>query len=105
MAKVLDREQQDRFAVTVTATDNQSSPQNGVTSVTITLEDVNDNNPRFASAVYRFSASENNGPGFTVGSVVASDQDAGNNSRLTYSFSSGNESKWRIFHYKSKSVL
>ncbi|XP_065063594.1 protocadherin Fat 4-like isoform X2 [Rhopilema esculentum] len=94
VAKVLDREQQDRFAVTVTATDNQSSPQNGVTSVTITLEDVNDNNPIFTSAVYRFSVSEKNGPGFTVGSVVASDQDAGNNSRLTYSFSSGNERNW-----------
>ena len=94
----LDRELYDRFAITVTATDNQSPPQIGVTSVTITITDINDNAPKFSSNAYKFSISEDAGQSTVVGVVVAADQDAGNNSKLSYSIQSGNESMSAAFY-------
>lgn len=88
----LDRESLDQFAITVTATDNQSPPQTGVTSVTIMLSDVNDNQPSFSLVSYEFAVSEVAPVSSLVGEVVAVDRDAGNNSKLSYSIQSGNES-------------
>ena len=91
VSKPLDRESFNRFAITVTATDNQSPPQTGVTSVKITIIDVNDNWPTFSSDAYKFSVSEDAVISTLVGNVVAFDKDTGNNSKLSYSIKSGNE--------------
>ena len=88
----LDRESADQFAITVTATDNQSPPQTGVTSVKVEVTDVNDNKPKFSLDTYQFFVSEDAAVSSTVGRVVAVDQDTGNNSKLSYSIQSGNES-------------
>ena len=90
----LDREVLDRFAITVTATDSQAPPQKGVTSVTIAIQDVNDNRPKFLLGSYKFSISEDADISTLVGNVVAVDRDSGNNSKLIYSIQSGNESKF-----------
>ena len=89
----LDRESVDQYAITVTATDNQSPPQTGITSVRIAITDVNDNRPAFSSDAYKFSVSEDAVMSTLVGNVVAVDQDAGNNSKLSYSIQSGNDSE------------
>ena len=89
----LDRESVDQYAITVTATDNQSPPQTGITSVRIAITDVNDHRPTFSSDAYKFSVNEDAVMSTLVGNVVAVDRDAGNNSKLSYSVQSGNDSK------------
>ena len=68
-----------------------------MTSVIITLLDVNDNRPQFQSDAYRFSVSEDIAAFSVIGNVVAVDSDAANNSTVSYSILSGNESEFAKF--------
>ncbi len=77
--------------MTVTAMDSQSLT--GVTSVTISLLDVNDNTPVFESDTYMFSISEDSREFSVIGVVSATDKDDGENSTISYSIISGNERK------------
>ena len=91
VAKILDREQQERFAMTVIATDSESLE--GVTSVIISVLDMNDNSPRFSVDAYRFSTSEDSSVNSVVGVVSAVDADLGQNGTVTYSIVAGNTSE------------
>ena len=53
-------------------------------TVTILVDDVNDNSPHFVQSVYRATMSENLGKAASVTSVLATDLDLGVNARLTY---------------------
>eukprot|EP00794_Sanderia_malayensis_P011813 gene11813-13037_t len=92
IANPLDREDDERFAITITATDAQSLT--GVTSVIIIILDVNDNSPVFSSETYMFTVVEDVKAFATVGSVLATDKDSGENSTIGYSITSGNERSW-----------
>uniref|UniRef100_W5K013 Cadherin-22 n=1 Tax=Astyanax mexicanus TaxID=7994 RepID=W5K013_ASTMX len=82
----LDRETQDRYELVVKATDmaGQMGGLSGSTTVTIVITDVNDNPPRFPQKMYQFSVSEGASVGTSVGRVVATDADMGENTDMSY---------------------
>ncbi|KAK0133503.1 Protocadherin-16 [Merluccius polli] len=79
----LDRDEgQERFELTVTATDG-----GGLTAaarVTVFVADINDNRPAFYPALYTVSLSTHSAPGTSVVKVTANDPDSGENGRVTY---------------------
>ena len=84
----LDRERVDRYDLTVVVSDNGSPPLTSTTNVTITILDVNDEEPSFTQQSYNTSVGEN----ATIGSFVfsasgeVSDTDLGSNAEITFSF-------------------
>ncbi|XP_072540911.1 cadherin-22 [Salminus brasiliensis] len=82
----LDRETQDRYELVVKATDmaGQMGGLSGSTTVTIVITDVNDNPPRFPQKMYQFSVSEGAAIGTSVGRVIATDADMGENTDMSY---------------------
>lgn len=88
----LDREGQPTYSLVVTAKDRATSDRkSGTTTVHISLKDVNDNTPTFAKNFYSQLVDETVTTGGQVITVKATDPDAGTNSDLTYSITSGNE--------------
>uniref|UniRef100_A0A8C2J1Q6 Cadherin 22 n=1 Tax=Cyprinus carpio TaxID=7962 RepID=A0A8C2J1Q6_CYPCA len=84
----LDRETQDRYELVVKATDmaGQMGGLSGSTTVTIVITDVNDNPPRFpqSECMYQFSVSEGAAVGTSIGRVIATDADMGENTDMSY---------------------
>ncbi|XP_026121465.1 cadherin-22 [Carassius auratus] len=82
----LDRETQDRYELVVKATDmaGQMGGLSGSTTVTIVITDVNDNPPRFPQKMYQFSVSEDAAVGTSIGRVIATDADMGENTDMSY---------------------
>ena len=81
----LDRESMAKHYFQIIATDSGSPQLSGVASVTITVDDVNDNSPRFESPSYSQSVSESVSVGSTVVTVRANDADSGPNAEIQYS--------------------
>ncbi|KAL8608335.1 hypothetical protein ACOMHN_042202 [Nucella lapillus] len=80
----LNREQKDRFDVTVRCWDfGRPNPLTSVVSFNIIVDDVNDNAPIFSQKLYRRNVTEEQGPGVLM-RVQASDADVGENGRVTY---------------------
>lgn len=86
--KALDREEQSRYNFQVIAIDGGVPPKSASTSVVITIQDVNDNDPKFSPNYYEATIAEDQSPGSPVTTVTASDPDE--DSRLHYEISSGN---------------
>ena len=84
----LDREEQSKYMFHVIASDQGVPPQSASTSVIITLQDVNDNNPVFEPKVYEAVIAEDDPPGKPVASVTATDADE--DTRLHYEITNGN---------------
>ncbi|KAJ7421755.1 hypothetical protein WISP_41297 [Willisornis vidua] len=85
----LDRETRDLYVLTVLASVGGSGTggdarKTGTSTVRISVTDENDNSPRLSEERYFFTVPENQASGSSVGRVMASDRDAGQNSRLTY---------------------
>ncbi|XP_077999656.1 cadherin-23-like [Glandiceps talaboti] len=78
--QTLDREQIAEYTVVVTASDGDF---NASTTLTITIEDANDNNPIFGASTYAFDVTEEKIE--VVGTVNASDIDEGINAEITFS--------------------
>ena len=87
--RLLDRELQGGYLLTVTARDNGKPPLADTTDVEITIIDVNDNVPVFSSASYRATVSENKPKGTSVVQIKASDADASQNGHIKYTFEGG----------------
>ncbi len=62
--------------------------------VTLKVGDVNDNPPVFALATYQAEVRESAGVGASVLEVSASDQDVGENARITYSLTPSKFDDW-----------
>ncbi|KAL5289018.1 CELSR2 family protein [Megaselia abdita] len=84
----LDREEQSRYTFQVLAMDGGIPPKSASSSVVITLQDVNDNDPAFEPKYYEATIGEDRPPGTPVITVTATDPDE--DSRLHYDISSGN---------------
>uniref|UniRef100_A0A336MVD4 CSON001872 protein n=1 Tax=Culicoides sonorensis TaxID=179676 RepID=A0A336MVD4_CULSO len=84
----LDREEQSRFSFQVVATDGGVPPKSSSTSVVVTVQDVNDNDPIFSPKYYEAILAEDQAPGTPVTSVTATDSDE--DARLHYEITSGN---------------
>ena len=86
----LDREIQDSFTLTLKAEDSGSPPRTSKASLTVTVEDVNDNEPYFVSSdLDTLSLSENTPVGTTVLTVTARDDDIGLNGKVEYTLEGG----------------
>ena len=85
--QTLDRERRETYDFTVIATDKGvSQVLSGEVNVTITVLDVNDNDPMFSQDFYgNFSFPENDVVSRNVLTVSASDRDIGNNGAIDYS--------------------
>ncbi|XP_058860276.1 cadherin EGF LAG seven-pass G-type receptor 2-like isoform X2 [Acipenser ruthenus] len=88
VAVELDRETVDFYNFGVEAKDNGSPPMSSSASVSITILDVNDNNPEFTQKSYNMRLNEDAAVGTSVVTVSAMDKDV--NSVVTYQISSGN---------------
>ncbi|XP_029298088.1 protocadherin alpha-3-like [Cottoperca gobio] len=81
---LLDREKKSIYDVTIVAKDAGVPSLSSKKSISIIVSDVNDNSPQFSASPYTYYVSENNSPGASVFSVMASDHDEGDNSRILY---------------------
>lgn len=80
----LDRESRGRYQINISASDGGSPPRQGFLQVNVTILDVNDNPPIFDHSDYSVTLNETVKPGTPVLQVMASDNDLGDNSKLTY---------------------
>uniref|UniRef100_A0A2K5HWM2 Cadherin domain-containing protein n=1 Tax=Colobus angolensis palliatus TaxID=336983 RepID=A0A2K5HWM2_COLAP len=83
----MDRELQDEYWVIIQAKDmiGQPGALSGTTSVLIKLSDVNDNKPIFKESLYRLTVSEAAPTGTSIGTIMAYDNDIGENAEMDYS--------------------
>ncbi|NXJ03333.1 PCDBF protein, partial [Odontophorus gujanensis] len=81
----LDREERAQHIVVVTAADAGTPPLTTTHTFTVDISDVNDNAPVFNQTSYTMFVHENNVPAVLVGTVNATDADAGPNAKVSYS--------------------
>ncbi|XP_045679191.1 protocadherin beta-6 [Phyllostomus hastatus] len=81
----LDRERQAEYNITITVTDMGTPRLKTQHNITVLVSDVNDNAPAFTQTSYTLFIPENNSPALHMGSVSATDRDAGANAQVTYS--------------------
>ncbi|XP_040200811.1 protocadherin gamma-B5-like [Rana temporaria] len=86
----MDREKVSNYNITIVATDRGSLPLSSQKTIKLEISDVNDNPPLFEKSIYVAYVQENNLPGFSVYSIHASDDDAGDNAKIIYSISNKN---------------
>lgn len=82
--KVLNREQERAFTFVVKAVDHGQNPRTGSASVTVTVQDLNDNAPIFKERSYEKAVYENIRVGSSVITVQATDRDVGSNGEVSY---------------------
>ncbi|XP_054244961.1 protocadherin beta-16-like [Indicator indicator] len=80
----LDRETTAEYNISIRATDWGPRRLSSRQSLWVQVWDVNDNAPAFSQELYSMWVTENNSPMVRVGSVQASDADAGSNARVQY---------------------
>uniref|UniRef100_A0A0K0EWQ0 Flamingo-like protein FMI-1 (inferred by orthology to a C. elegans protein) n=1 Tax=Strongyloides venezuelensis TaxID=75913 RepID=A0A0K0EWQ0_STRVS len=90
----LDRETVETFILPVIAKDRGSPQKTSKTTVTIKLEDVNDNAPQFEKSSYVFYIPENMPPGTMVGKMLATDPDIGDNGNIQFKIFGGADAKY-----------
>ncbi|XP_043112822.1 protocadherin alpha-3-like isoform X3 [Puntigrus tetrazona] len=98
-ASSLDRESVPRYEITLVAKDAGQPPLSSVKTITVQISDVNDNSPAFSLSPYAFYVMENNIPGKSLFSVVASDRDLDENAVVHYNIwrDPGEENKYTSF--------
>ncbi|XP_036134132.1 cadherin EGF LAG seven-pass G-type receptor 1 [Molossus molossus] len=84
----LDREEVEHYSFGVEAVDHGSPPMSSSASVSITVLDVNDNDPVFTQPTYELRLNEDAAVGSSVLTLRARDRDA--NSVITYQLTGGN---------------
>ncbi|KAM9468396.1 protocadherin-16 [Clarias gariepinus] len=77
----LDYEKRTWYTVTVRTSDSMHQSE---ANLTILVEDVNDNVPVFTQDLYQVTLAEHSPAGSSVITVTATDQDAGENGKITY---------------------
>ncbi|XP_054647394.1 protocadherin Fat 4 isoform X1 [Dunckerocampus dactyliophorus] len=89
LTQTLDREAQGKYVLLITATDSGSPPLSGTGTVTVLVDDMNDNVPVFSSSSFHTSITEDAPTGTDVLLVNSSDTDVGLNGVISYSLSGG----------------
>ncbi|KAM4621833.1 protocadherin alpha-8-like [Polymixia lowei] len=85
----LDRESVSQYNVTITATDEGTSPLAGTAVITVRVSDVNDNAPRFPEPVINVYVRENSAVGEVIYTMTVFDADLNENAKASYSVISG----------------
>ncbi|XP_048388868.1 protocadherin-20 [Stegostoma tigrinum] len=87
----LDREEQDRYRLTIRAVDGGTPSLESTATVLLTIQDVNDNSPRFINKDFNFFVPEDY-PSFSeIGVIGVIDPDAGTNGWVALSILNGSE--------------
>lgn len=81
---LVDFESENRFDINIVGHSNFDEFVTYTVNLTVLIEDVNDNPPKFAQNILEVSVEENNTPGVTLLRVSASDVDSGPNGELSY---------------------
>lgn len=81
---ILDREEQDYYALEVTATDQGTPKRSSTVPVVVRIIDENDNAPEFSNSSFTFYLRENEPADTFVGKLLASDRDVGRNADLSF---------------------
>uniref|UniRef100_UPI00398F8414 protocadherin gamma-B5-like n=1 Tax=Pristiophorus japonicus TaxID=55135 RepID=UPI00398F8414 len=104
LEKSLDREEDSSHQLLLRAIDGGTPQQSGITEITITVLDSNDNAPVFQQTLYTVILKEDAPPGAMVIQLNATDLDYGSNSEILYSFNSYNKAWLReVFSIDPKS--
>ncbi|XP_022692572.1 protocadherin Fat 4-like isoform X3 [Varroa jacobsoni] len=93
---VLDREAKASYSFQVLALDNGEVPRNSTVDVTVGVDDVNDERPKFFTDPYLAQVPENLDPGQKVTQIRAFDPDAGENGLVFYKLGGGHGNKFYI---------
>ncbi|XP_015276553.1 PREDICTED: protocadherin beta-16-like, partial [Gekko japonicus] len=97
LCKQLDREEQSRFPLILSAIDGGIPKRTGTAKLIIDVLDINDNAPHFHRSLYKAKVMENSPLGTLVAKVEANDPDLGSNADVTYSFSQVPENVLKAF--------
>ncbi|NWT34788.1 PCD23 protein, partial [Cardinalis cardinalis] len=90
-AKALDRETKSQYTFRAVASDCSTHFPRSTTVMTVLIQDVNDNSPKFEQSYYKASIWEGQSPKTDIIQVFATDLDSGLNGETEYSIVSGNE--------------
>ncbi|XP_042275787.1 protocadherin alpha-8-like [Thunnus albacares] len=80
----LDRENKSMYDVTIIAKDAGELALTSEKTLRVVVSDINDNSPEFSKSRYNFHVTENNSPGLSLFSLIASDRDEGDNAVISY---------------------
>ncbi|KFV61510.1 Protocadherin-23, partial [Dryobates pubescens] len=89
--KALDRETKYQYTFRAVASDCSTHLPRSTTVMTVLIQDVNDNVPKFEQSHYKASVWEGQSPQTDIIQVFATDLDSGLNGEMEYSILSGNE--------------
>lgn len=87
----LDREEQDYYALEITARDQGQPRRSSVVPMVVHIIDENDNAPEFTNSSFSFHLRENEPPDTFVGKLFATDRDVGRNADLIFSLPSSQQ--------------
>lgn len=97
----LDRETTAAYNVTLRATDGGTPSLSSQKTIQVDVADVNDNPPRFEQTSYTVYVTENNAPGASLCTVMATDADVNENARITYTVLTDNNHGIPVTSYVS----
>uniref|UniRef100_UPI003AB0EFB2 protocadherin gamma-C5-like n=1 Tax=Centroberyx gerrardi TaxID=166262 RepID=UPI003AB0EFB2 len=86
LEKPLDREKKATHQLLLTALDGGNPVRSGISKITVTVLDVNDNIPQFEKPIYKASITEHASKRTLISKVKATDIDEELNGEVTYSF-------------------
>lgn len=84
VSKKLDRETKPRYVFPIYVVDHGSPAKTGTATLSIHLDDVNDEKPVFTQSQFNFTILENLDPGSSCGRVTALDDDSSLNAQITF---------------------
>ncbi|ELU16902.1 hypothetical protein CAPTEDRAFT_195133 [Capitella teleta] len=92
----LDRESRAEYSLVIKCTDRGTNPKTTQKSLTIAVDDVNDNPPVFSANMYNADLFENNYLGAFIVKMNATDADLGRNAQITYKLDHKDLAKFEI---------
>ncbi|XP_060110477.1 protocadherin beta-16-like [Heteronotia binoei] len=98
LEKQLDREENARLFLILSAVDGGTPKRTGTANIVIHVLDANDNVPQFQQSLYEVKLTENAPKNTLLTKVVAVDQDLGSYGDITYSFSQVPENVLKAFN-------
>ncbi|KAM8910673.1 protocadherin gamma-C5-like [Spinachia spinachia] len=88
LEKPLDREKNAVHQLLLTALDGGNPAMSGISQITVSVLDVNDNFPAFDKNLYKIILSENSAKDTFVTQIAATDADEGSNAEVEFAFAS-----------------
>lgn len=82
---VFDREKMEKISTVILAVDLGNPANTGTAELVVTIDDVNDETPKFTETEFIFKISENLQTGKIVGRLTATDMDSGDNAKIVFS--------------------